>query len=67
VDRPGDTRDTDGTFWTAGYYGYWWSATESGASNAWYRLMHWDFGHVDRGADNKATSFSVRCLRDVRP
>jgi hypothetical protein len=56
-----------GSFNNVGNNGNWWSATENDASNAWNRNMNWNNSNVNRNANNKAYSFSLVCLRDVRP
>jgi uncharacterized protein (TIGR02145 family) len=61
---PGGYRDNGGTFFNIGYYGGWWSATESDATNAWYRYMSYDYSYVYRYFSSKEVGFSVRCLRD---
>ena len=61
---PGGDRDYDGTFYGIGYYGYWWSATEYTATNAWIRYMLDDLSDVYRGSYGKVVGFSVRCVRD---
>jgi len=61
---PGGYRGTNGTFFSIGGYGYWWSATEYDTSNAWGRLMYYYFSNVFRRNFNKELGFSVRCLRD---
>jgi uncharacterized protein (TIGR02145 family) len=53
-----------GSFFNVGGLGYWWSATESNASDAWNRNMYLSFGRVDSVWTNKANQFSVRCVRD---
>ena len=62
---PGGYRYDDGTFYDFGYHGYWWSATEYGASDAWYRGVYYVVSNVSRyGGLGKEVGFSVRCLRD---
>jgi uncharacterized protein (TIGR02145 family) len=53
-----------GSFYFEGYYGYWWSSTETGASSAWSRLMMFDYGSVFRYAYDKRDGYSVRCVKD---
>jgi len=53
-----------GGFDVAGGIGYWWSATELGASDAWGWYMYYDFGNVYRSYNYKTHLFSLRCLRD---
>ena len=61
---PGGYRSSDGTFDNVGFFGYWWSSTEFGTTNAWYRGLDYTNGDVGRFDVNKGLGFSVRCLRD---
>jgi uncharacterized protein (TIGR02145 family)/uncharacterized repeat protein (TIGR02543 family) len=61
---PGGYRSTGGSFSGAGDYGYWWTATESGSSNAYYRYMNYNDEYVSEKAHYKSYGFSVRCLGD---
>lgn len=61
---PGGYRNPNGPFVSIGYLGYWWSATEYGAADAWYRDMLYDFSHVYRSGHYKEAGISVRCVRD---
>lgn len=61
---PGGYRVSDGPFDDIGYLGYWWSATETNASNALLRTLFYNNGSLGRGPDGKRNGFSVRCLRD---
>src|SRR5574344_280575 len=61
---PGGYRTYDGTFGNIGYYGYWWSATETNAYDAWYRYMDYGNSGVDRGTNYEEMGFSVRCVRN---
>jgi len=61
---PGGNRFNDGTFNIVGINGYWWCATESSASSAWYRSMYYGGSSVSRSDVNKELGFSVRCVRD---
>ncbi len=60
---PGGTRGS-GTFYTMGLDGFWWSATEYGDYNAWYRRMSYYPSDVYRLLGFKNEGLSVRCLRD---
>jgi uncharacterized protein (TIGR02145 family) len=63
---PSGTRYTGGRFLNAGYYGNWWTATESSDGNAYYRGMGYDIGSggVGEGYDgDRGYGFSVRCVR----
>lgn len=53
----------DGHYSYLSYYGYLWSATESG-SNAWRRLVHYDNAKITRTSTIKHYGFSIRCVRD---
>ena len=61
---PGGNRNYFGTFIDIGLYGYWWSATEYSATDAWYRVMNYDYSNVYSNYFNKEVGFSVRCVRD---
>jgi uncharacterized protein (TIGR02145 family) len=61
---PGGTRDITGIFGLCGYYGYWWSATESNATNAWSRYLSFIYDYVYRYSFDKKFAFSVRCVKD---
>jgi uncharacterized protein (TIGR02145 family) len=61
---PGGRRSNDGAFNLIGTNAYWWSTTEAGANDAWFRALGNNVGIVDRIANNKTFGFSVRCLRD---
>ena len=60
----GGYRYTDGSFYYVGNYGYWWSATPYGSSNAWCRRLDYDSAKVGRYNDIRAYGFSGRCLRN---
>jgi uncharacterized protein (TIGR02145 family) len=62
---PGGYRNySDGSFLNAGYYGYWWTATEYSSGYAYSRYMNYDSGLVDENSYNKSYGFSVRCVGD---
>jgi uncharacterized protein (TIGR02145 family) len=60
---PGGNRNTDGDFWNVGTYGYWWSATEGGATGAWNRNMISGTISVSRYGWDKRSGLSLRCVR----
>ena len=61
---PGGIRFYWGEFCGIGRLGNFWSSSEIGDDNAWYRnLRHWD-GVLDCSAYDKGYGSSVRCLRD---
>ena len=59
---PGGDRYSGG-FYSNGYNGYWWSASESG-STSWGRTLYHSFDSVDRGSNDRGNGFSARCVRD---
>jgi uncharacterized protein (TIGR02145 family) len=61
---PGGHRVISGGFNSVGYYGVWWTSTEGGGDDAWYRYLHYSDPGVNRDYDYKESGFSVRCLRN---
>jgi uncharacterized protein (TIGR02145 family) len=61
---PGSCRFNNGSFNNFGYYGFSWSATESGSVNAWNRGLFCSSDKVGRGNYGKLYGFSVRCIMD---
>ena len=62
---PGGVRNYFGPFTNFGYYGYWWSATEYAAGNAFNRYLFYNSGYAARGySAGDFNGFSVRCVRD---
>jgi uncharacterized protein (TIGR02145 family) len=61
---PGGNRNSNGDFVYVGYGGYWWSSTEEPASDAWERILVWEWVNLYREHNSKKFGFSVRCLRD---
>ena len=62
---PGGYRYYDGPYDGIGVYGYWWSSTEySTTSDAWFRLMYYDYPSIYRNGSFEPFGFSVRCVRD---
>ena len=47
-----------------GMYGNYWSATNSGNSEAYYRYFHYASPMIQRDTDYKSYGYSVRCIRD---
>ena len=54
----------NGSFSSAGNYGYWWSSSPNG-SNAWYRYLNNVIENVYRLNNYRRYGFSVRCVRDA--
>ncbi len=61
---PGGYRFTSGTFSYLNFFGYWWTATESDANNAWRRLLFNSRESVNRMNYDKRYGFSVRCVEN---
>ncbi|MCX6309132.1 MAG: fibrobacter succinogenes major paralogous domain-containing protein, partial [Bacteroidia bacterium] len=61
---PGGYRLNSGTFYLIGYYGYWWSSTESTITNAWFRHLNYNSYSLYRNNFTKSHGFSVRCIKD---
>ncbi len=61
---PGGYRSSDGTFYSIGGNGDWWSATEGGATYAWSRYLYYNDTVADRDSSYEYYGFSVRCVRD---
>jgi uncharacterized protein (TIGR02145 family) len=59
---PGGFRYSGG-FALDGYFGLWWSASESG-SGSWTRELGSNYDYVLRDDDYRAFGFSARCVRD---
>ena len=61
---PGGLGFSDGDFYNAGYYGYWWVATEFNTNYAWVRGMYYYQEGVSRYGNYKTRPYSVRCVKD---
>ena len=61
---PGGNRDSDGTFYSVGYYGHWWSTTEFVGATVWLRGLYYDFNSLGRVYYAKKDAYSVRCIKD---
>ncbi|GBU22569.1 hypothetical protein R80B4_02479 [Fibrobacteres bacterium R8-0-B4] len=61
----GVRRYSDGDFYEASNYGYWWTATEGGnGSRASYRDMFYSTDYVNEYSNPKDYGYSVRCIAD---
>ena len=60
---PGGYRFVDGSFFSQGSYGYWWSSSSFG-SESWARGMLSEGPEVIRSSFDPRGAFSVRCLQD---
>lgn len=62
---PGGYRDfVDGKFHHGNDLGYWWSSSQHGTINAWYRFLSTKNSNVARMNSSMRNGFSVRCVRD---
>jgi len=61
---PGGYGNSIGYFNDVGYYGYWWSSTESNTSYAYSRYMTYGTATVSSNSYDKTDFFSVRCVQD---
>ena len=60
---PGGARSYfNGNYYDQGEYGYWWSASSSGASNAFYRDLSFNDDTFGSSSINQRDGASVRCL-----
>ena len=61
---PGGLRYADGSFYSLGDHGGWWSSSEGSGSDAWSRSLYYDRDGSGRYDGNKSSGRSVRCLQD---
>jgi uncharacterized protein (TIGR02145 family) len=61
---PAGYRNYGGSFNSIKRYGYWWSATEFSAADAYCRNMNYGYNSVERTSSNKKSGLSVRCIKD---
>jgi len=61
---PGGLGKPDGKFGNVGTHGYWWSATEDDASEAYFRFLVNKADGVGRQNRDKTALYSVRCIKD---
>jgi len=64
---PGGSRNFDDTFYTAGYYGFWWTSEEHSDGSAYRRSMYCYHDNLDVVTDDKNTGLSVRCIAGENP
>jgi uncharacterized protein (TIGR02145 family) len=60
---PGGYGDSDGSFKSVSYEGYWWSADEDRSYNAYYQNMSYSSGNAYLDTNLKGRLHSVRCLQ----
>jgi uncharacterized protein (TIGR02145 family) len=56
--------NVDSGYVSMGLSGFWWSATDSGLEQAWYRILGRAQGGIFRSRSGKRAGMSVRCVRD---
>jgi uncharacterized protein (TIGR02145 family) len=64
---PGEVHMDSGDFGDFGYQGGWWSVTDAGLNNAWFRGVYYNSNGVYRASSMGlylAAGFSVRCVKD---
>jgi uncharacterized protein (TIGR02145 family) len=61
---PGGYRDDNGSFFSMGVNGFWWSSTEGFTYFAWNRYPDNLYGLVGRDFGYKSYGMSVRCIAD---
>jgi OmpA-OmpF porin, OOP family len=61
---PGGFGGNNGNFNNLGFGGYWWSATEDGATDAWSLNLDYSSVEIKRHTYDKSYGFSVRCMKD---
>ncbi|MBE0663814.1 MAG: T9SS type A sorting domain-containing protein [Bacteroidales bacterium] len=61
---PGGIRKDNGNFEAVNEEGSWWSASQSGGDDAWFRLLASENEGVERDDDEKISGLSVRCIKD---
>jgi uncharacterized protein (TIGR02145 family) len=61
---PAGYRHYNGSLYSIGLNGYFWSSTEGSTGNAWYRSMISFTGTVVRNSYDKDYGYSVRCIRN---
>lgn len=60
----GGFRSNSGTFFVFKWLGYWWSATESDNSSAWFRSLSYNHSNIFRNISYKEDAYAVRCVKD---
>ena len=60
----GNRNNNNGNFNNLGNNGNWWSASESGAENAWNRALGNNVAGLIRYGNDKRNGICVRCVRD---
>lgn len=61
---PGGFRYHPDTFESIGHYGYWWSSSDYGNDNAWFRALGCYLSEFYWNFEDKTMGFSVRFVKD---
>ena len=61
---PGGYRNSGGSFNSISINAVFWSASELGSINAWYRILFSNYGIVARDGTSESVGASVRCLKN---
>jgi uncharacterized protein (TIGR02145 family) len=61
---PGGSHYTNGSFYFNGKYGWYWSTTESSATEAWHPYLVYNSSTITRLPGSKSIGFSVRCIKN---
>ncbi len=61
---PGGYRNSNSNFDYIGLNGSWWTSTETTMNKVWIRLLHSNWGNINKAKYSKLGGHSVRCLRD---
>ena len=60
----GGYRDTDGSYYGLGKYGYYWSSSEKSSDDAWNYSFDEPYSNLYRGYSNETVGLSCRCVKD---
>jgi uncharacterized protein (TIGR02145 family) len=61
---PGGCRLFNGSRGEVSFAAYWWSSTQKGTSEAWYRSIHYDHKTIFRYYADKNYGLTIRCVKD---
>lgn len=61
---PGGQRDNDDGFNTVRLNAWFWTATATGTTNAWFRDIYCTYDGIWRATISRRQGFSVRCIKD---
>ncbi len=61
---PGGYRAKNGSFFSSGYTGFFWTSNESNTERARGKFLHYNNTEISDDTSKKLNSFSVRCIKD---